>query len=51
MTQSNESNKKREMGYHGSGMHGYSMHTKEGQLDRFAGNGTKEKEQREPGKE
>jgi|GEM_PF-2828745 len=46
MDHEKENNSRQEMGYHGSNMHGYSMHAKRGKLDQFAGNGTKQKAQK-----
>lgn len=39
-----EFNTKREMGYHGSNMHGYSLHKKEEKLEKFSVGGTDQRE-------
>ncbi|MGD8188958.1 hypothetical protein ACQCN2_03045 [Brevibacillus ginsengisoli] len=44
MPASNDKNTKREMGYHGSNMHGYSLHEKKGQLDRTSVSGVDQRE-------
>ncbi|MFM1651158.1 hypothetical protein ACI7RC_03535 [Brevibacillus sp. B_LB10_24] len=41
MTSDKYGNTKNDMGYNGSGMHGYTLHKKEGKIDKYAGKGTK----------
>lgn len=46
---SNDENTKREMGYHGSNTHGYSLSKKQGKLDQYAEGDAKEKREDQPG--